>query len=127
MTHPLTFRLKICSICLICLDCKNLYGQNCTCQSREIEWKKKKIERDYTVDFCHKPLTQKGATKQKVALEIEFLNWFFANASPHIKLSPTPTIKDKQLTQNETAKITNLINLEDNVSSVKSNRYHMLI
>ncbi|CAG8714580.1 300_t:CDS:2, partial [Rhizophagus irregularis] len=88
---------------------------NCTCQSREIEWKKKKIERDYTVDFCHKPLTQKGATKQKVALEIEFLNWFFVNASPHIELSPTPTIKDKQLTQNETAKTTNLINLEDNV------------
>ncbi|GET64078.1 hypothetical protein GLOIN_2v1474136 [Rhizophagus irregularis DAOM 181602=DAOM 197198] len=65
---------------------------NCTCQSREIEWKKKKIERDYTVDFCHKPLTQKGATKQKVALEIEFLNWFFVNASPHIELSPTPNI-----------------------------------
>uniref|UniRef100_U9SYG0 Uncharacterized protein n=1 Tax=Rhizophagus irregularis (strain DAOM 181602 / DAOM 197198 / MUCL 43194) TaxID=747089 RepID=U9SYG0_RHIID len=68
--------------------------------------------------FCHKPLTQKGATKQKVALEIEFLNWFFANASPHIKLSPTPTIKDKQLTQNETAKTTNLINLEDNVRNI---------
>ena len=42
MTLLLTFRLNACSICLICLDCKNVYGQNCTCQAREIEWKRKK-------------------------------------------------------------------------------------
>ena len=90
MTFPLKFRLNACSICLICLDCKNIYGQNCICQSREIEWKRKKIERDYIVDFCHKPLTQNGATKQKIALETEFIDWFSAHASPHIELLPFP-------------------------------------
>ena len=87
MTSFLKFRLNACSICLICLDCKNIYGQNCTCQAREIEWKRKKSERNYMVDFCHKPITQTGATKQKVALETNFVDWFFANASPHIELS----------------------------------------
>ena len=90
MTFPLKFHLNACSICLICLDCKNVYGQNCTCQAREIEWKRKKVERDYSVDFCQKPLTQKGAAKHKVSLEKEFINWFFANA-PHIELSPPPS------------------------------------
>jgi len=91
MTFLLNFRLNACSICLICLDCKNVYGQNCTCKAREVKWRKKKIERDYAVDFCHKPLTQNGATKQKVSLETEFIDWFFANASPHIELSPSPS------------------------------------
>lgn len=62
------FRLNTCPICLTCLDRKNKYGQNCICQARKVEWKRKKIERDYIVDFIHKPLTQKGATEQKIAL-----------------------------------------------------------
>ena len=45
-----------------------------------------KIQRDYMVDFCHKPITQTGATKQKVTLETKFVDWFFANSSSHIKL-----------------------------------------
>ncbi|PKB97244.1 hypothetical protein RhiirA5_433483 [Rhizophagus irregularis] len=32
---------------------------------RVVVWKRKKVECDYVVDFCHKPLTQKGATNQK--------------------------------------------------------------
>jgi hypothetical protein len=91
MTFILNFRLNACSICLICLDCKNVYGQNCTCQAREVKWKKKKVERDYAVDFSHKPLTQNGATKQKCSLDTEFIDWFFANASTYIELSPSPT------------------------------------
>ena len=90
MTLLLKFRLNACSICLICLDCENVYGQSCTCQARQVEWKRKKDERDYKVDFRHKPLTQIGATKQKVALETKFIDWFFANASPHIEISPSP-------------------------------------
>ena len=43
------FRLNTCPICLTCLDCKNKYGQNCTCQARKVKWKRKKIERDYTI------------------------------------------------------------------------------
>ena len=87
MTFPLNFRWNACSICLICLDCKNTYGQNCTCQAREVEWKRKIVDRDYMVAFCHRPITQTGATKQKCALETKFVDWFFANASPHIELS----------------------------------------
>jgi len=74
MTTFLEFRLNACPICLICLDCKNKYGQVCTCKARELEWKRKKVERDYVVDFCHKPtFYAKGATSQKVALDKEFL------------------------------------------------------
>ena len=83
----LEFRLNACPICLICLDCRSKYGQNCTCQAREIKWKKRKIERDYTVDFYHKPLTQNGATKQKVVLDSEFVSWLFANISSCIDIS----------------------------------------
>jgi len=83
----LDFRLNSCPICLICLDCQNEYGQKCTCQARNIKWKKKKVERDYIVDFCHKPLSQKGATNQKVTLDPEFVDWFLDNISPKIILS----------------------------------------
>ncbi len=83
----LEFRLNACPICLICLDCQNEYGQKCTCQAREIKWKKKKVDRDYKVEFCPKPLTQKGATNQKVVLDSEFVKWVFANISSHIELS----------------------------------------
>ncbi|GBB83344.1 hypothetical protein RclHR1_10070006 [Rhizophagus clarus] len=138
MPNPLTFRLNVCSICLICLDCKICTAKTALASQEKLNGSKKKAERDYKIDFSHKPLTQKGATKQKVALETEFINWFFANASPHIELSPTPTVENKQLTQNETTNITNLtnkaiedkqhtrnettnmINLEDTVPSVPS-------
>src|ERR1043166_1930246 len=82
----LEFRLNACPICLICLDCQNKYGQSCTCQAREVKWKKKKIERDYIVDFRHKPLTQRGATKQKVVLDSEFISWISANISSCIEI-----------------------------------------
>lgn len=87
MTFFLEFRLNACPICLICLDCQNEYGQKCTCQAREVKWKKKKDERDYKVDFFSKPLTQKGATNQKVLLDSGFVKWVFANVSSHIELS----------------------------------------
>jgi len=48
---------------------------------------KKKVDRDYKVEFCSKPLTQKGATNQKVVLDSEFVKWVFANISSHIELS----------------------------------------
>ncbi|CAB5377418.1 hypothetical protein RhiirA1_478504 [Rhizophagus irregularis] len=59
----LKFRLNACPICLICLDCKNEY------------------------DFSPKPITQRGATTQKVALDSEFVEWVFTNVSPSIELS----------------------------------------
>jgi len=82
--------LNACPICLICLDCQNIYGQGCVCQAREIVWKRKKVERDYMIDFCHRPLTQKGATSQKVVLDSGFVQWVFANVSSQIELSPIP-------------------------------------
>ena len=87
MAFFLEFRLNACPICLTCLDCQNKYSQGCTCQAREVKWKKKKDERDYKVDFCPKPLTQKGATIQKVVLDSEFVKWVFANTSLYIELS----------------------------------------
>ena len=87
MNFFLEFRLNACPICLTCFDCQSEYGKECICQAREIEWKRKKAERDYTVNFCHKPLTQKGATNQKVTLDKGFVDWLFANVSPHIKFS----------------------------------------
>ena len=51
MTFLLKFRLNTCSICLICLDCKNVYGQNCICQAREVKWRKKKVERGKYLDI----------------------------------------------------------------------------
>jgi len=84
MVSFLEFRLNACPICLICLDCKNEYGQNCTCQARIVEWKRKKIERNYIVDFRPKSLTQRGATKQKIVLDLEFVNWFFTKVSSQI-------------------------------------------
>ena len=87
MNFFLEFRLNAYPICLICFDCQSEYGKECTCQAREIEWKRKKAERDYTVNFCHRPLTQKGATNQKVVLDSEFVKWVFANISSHIELS----------------------------------------
>ncbi|CAB4494689.1 hypothetical protein RhiirA1_461176 [Rhizophagus irregularis] len=86
----LNFRLNACPICLICLDCQNIYGQDCICQARVVIWKRKKVERDYVVDFCHRPLTQKGATNQKSPLDLEFVNWGFANISSNIDFSPIP-------------------------------------
>jgi len=88
MAFSLEFHLNACPICLICLDCKNEYGQRCTCQARELEWKRKKVEHDYIVDFYHKPFTQKGATNQKVALDKEFVNWVLVNVSPYINFLP---------------------------------------
>ncbi|GES72796.1 hypothetical protein GLOIN_2v1783223 [Rhizophagus clarus] len=88
MTFLLEFRLNACPICLICLDCQNIYGQSCICQAREIVWRRKKVERDYMMDFCHRPLTQKEATSQKVVLDSDFVEWVFANVSSQIKLSP---------------------------------------
>ena len=90
MSSSLEFRLNACPICLICLDCRNKYGQNCTCQERHLEWKRKKVERDYIIDFCQKPFTQKGATNQRVALDKGFVDWILANISPHIELSSSP-------------------------------------
>ena len=83
----LEFCLNSYPICIICLDCQKVYGQNCTCQAREVKWKKRKIDRDYVVDFCHKPLTQKGATNQKVLLNSEFVRWLFSNVSQCIEIS----------------------------------------
>ena len=88
MTFSLEFRLN-CPICLICLDCQNTYGQKCTCQAREVIWKSKKAERNCAVEFVHKPLTQKGATNQKVVLDSEFVDCVFANISKEIELLPT--------------------------------------
>src|SRR5688572_30036651 len=90
MNFFLEFCLNAYPICLICLDYKSEYGKECTCQAREIEWKRKKVEHDYAVNFCHKPLTQKGATNQKVTLDKEFVDWLFANTSSYIKFSSTP-------------------------------------
>ncbi|CAG8464169.1 10785_t:CDS:2 [Funneliformis mosseae] len=90
MTFYLEFRLNACPICLICLDCKNEYGQKITCQARELEWKRKKIERDYILDFCHKPFTQKGATNQKITLDKEFVEWVLTSISPLIILLSHP-------------------------------------
>lgn len=98
MSFSLEFRLNACPICLICLDCQNEYGQKCSCQARKIEWKRKKDERDYMVDFCHKPLTQRGATNQKIALDSQFVNWVFANISPHIELPSS--LNDVNICQN---------------------------
>ncbi|CAB4436664.1 unnamed protein product [Rhizophagus irregularis] len=89
MTFPLKFRLNACPICLICLDCQNIYGQKCACQAREVIWKRKRTERDYAVEFVHKPLTQKGATAQKVALDSGLIDWVFANISRQIEILPT--------------------------------------
>lgn len=90
MTFSLEFRLNACPVCLICLDCQNKYGQNCTCQARKVEWKRKKVERDYVVDFFQRPITQEGATQQKVTLDKKFVDWVLSNISPHIELSLLP-------------------------------------
>ena len=90
MNFFLEFRLNACPICLACFECQSKYGKECICQAREIEWKRKKAERDYTVNFCYKPLTQKGATNQKVTLDKRFVDWLFANVSSHIKFSLPP-------------------------------------
>ena len=90
MPYSLEFRLNACPICLTCLDCQDKYGQNCSCQARKLEWKRKKVERDYKVDFCQRPFTQKGATNQKTALDKEFIDWILANISPHIDLLSSP-------------------------------------
>ena len=83
--------LKISFECLSNLSCLfglwNEYGKECTCKARVIEWKRKKIERDYIVDFCQKPLTQQGVTKQKVILDLGFVDWFFTKVSPQIESS----------------------------------------
>ncbi|GES89437.1 hypothetical protein GLOIN_2v1787544 [Rhizophagus clarus] len=42
------------------------------------------------MDFCHRPLTQKGATSQKVVLDSGFVEWVFANVSSQIELPPIP-------------------------------------
>ncbi|CAG8606325.1 8113_t:CDS:2 [Funneliformis caledonium] len=49
-----------------------------------VEWKRKKTERNYMVDFRQKPLTQRGVTKQKVVLDLVFVDWFFTKVSPQI-------------------------------------------
>ncbi|PKC10029.1 hypothetical protein RhiirA5_414889 [Rhizophagus irregularis] len=86
----LKFHLNACPICLICLDCQNIYGQECICQAKEIVWKRKKVEHDYVIDFCHKPLSQQGATNQKVVLDLGFADWVFANISSQIELLSIP-------------------------------------
>ena len=86
----LKFRLNACPICLICLDCKEKYGEKCTCQAREIKWKKKKVERDYVVNFCQKPLTQMGANRQKITLDSDFAKWILDRISLCIELSSIP-------------------------------------
>src|SRR5436190_21502086 len=60
--------------------------------SKKSRMEKKKVERDYTVDFCQRPLTQKGATERKVALDKGFVDWILANISSHIELSSSPSI-----------------------------------
>lgn len=90
MNSFLEFRLNACPICLICFDCESEYGKECTCQAREIKWKRKKVERDYKVNFTQRSLTQKGATNHKVTLDKGFVDWLFANISSHIKLSSSP-------------------------------------
>ncbi|EXX56510.1 uncharacterized protein OCT59_022393 [Rhizophagus irregularis] len=86
----LKFHLNACPICLICLDCQNIYGQECICQAKEIVWKRKKVEHDYVIDFCHKPLSQQDATNQKVVLDLGFADWVFANISSQIELLSIP-------------------------------------
>src|SRR4051794_35775427 len=76
MSFSLEFYLNACSICLVCLDCQNIYDQNCTYQVRKVEWKRKKVKRNYTVDFCQRPLTQKGATERKVGFDKGLLTEF---------------------------------------------------
>ncbi|PKY62705.1 hypothetical protein RhiirA4_489678 [Rhizophagus irregularis] len=34
--------------------------KNALVKAREVKWKRKKAERNYAVEFVHKPLTQKG-------------------------------------------------------------------
>ncbi|CAG8718008.1 8711_t:CDS:2 [Rhizophagus irregularis] len=67
-------------------NCQNTYDQKCTCQAREVIWKRKKAKRNYAVEFVHRPLTQKGATNQKVVLDSEFVDWVFANISNFYQL-----------------------------------------
>uniref|UniRef100_U9UHP8 Uncharacterized protein n=1 Tax=Rhizophagus irregularis (strain DAOM 181602 / DAOM 197198 / MUCL 43194) TaxID=747089 RepID=U9UHP8_RHIID len=86
----LNFHLNACLICLICLDCQSIYGQDCICQAKVVVWKRKKVKRDYIVDFYHKPLTQKGTINQKHSLDLEFVNWIFANISSKIDFSLIP-------------------------------------
>ncbi|PKB95973.1 hypothetical protein RhiirA5_435700 [Rhizophagus irregularis] len=99
----LKFRLNACPICLICLDCKNEY------------------------DFSPKPITQRGATTQKVALDSEFVEWVFTNVPPSIELSSSinnvnicqrcinkyrskdKVTKNKQSTQKSTTNVTTMV------------------
>ncbi len=85
MAFFLKFHLNAYPICLVYLNCENEYGKEYTCKVRVIEWKRKKIEHDYTVDFYQKPLTQQGATKQKVILDLGFVDWFFTKVSSQIE------------------------------------------
>ena len=49
---------------------------------------RKKIERNYKVDFCHQPLLQSEAIKQKIKLDTNFTSWFQANISLQLEISP---------------------------------------
>ncbi|RIA83362.1 hypothetical protein C1645_833949 [Glomus cerebriforme] len=97
----LDFRLNACPICLTCLDCQNEYGQK----------------------FSRKPLTQRGATSQKVVLDSRFVDWFYDNISQNIELSSSLPNDFVNICQNcmskyhekeKTTKITNLIYEKEN-------------
>ncbi|GBC34456.2 hypothetical protein RhiirA5_428231 [Rhizophagus irregularis] len=109
----LNFHLNACLICLICLDCQSIYGQDCICQAKVVVWKRKKVKRDYIVDFYHKPLTQKGTINQKHSLDLEFVNWIFANISSKIDFSLIPNnvnICQKCITMKYRVKKNDIIN-----------------
>src|SRR4051812_18285199 len=83
MFFSLEFRLNACSICLVCLDCQNIWSK-LYLSSKKSRMEKKKVECNYTVDFCQRPLTQKDTTKRKVGLDKGFVDWILANISLHI-------------------------------------------
>ncbi|RIB29270.1 hypothetical protein C2G38_1199168 [Gigaspora rosea] len=76
----LSFRLNACPICLVCLICTETYGENCSCQQKDLNKKHKKGS-DYMISFHNKYFTRIGANKKKVRYEPEFIDWIKNNVS----------------------------------------------
>jgi hypothetical protein len=79
-TPLLSFRLNACPTCMTCLVCTKIYGKDCSCQSIELHWKRKRSS-EYKLDFLYKHITQRGANKKRVKYDREFVNWFEKNVT----------------------------------------------
>ena len=53
-TNSLQHQPNACPLCLVCLICTKIYGENNTCPSKELKWKRKSD--GYKINFRHESL-----------------------------------------------------------------------